>query len=135
MSGWRKPRPGKKITRSGCVYHGVVYDDGNAPTNDAAIHAAMSYIADDGYDDTNDVCLAHSTLMSKIIGHHADDLPLSILPPVYKLFVPTAEQPSMPSLTLHNRALTIAATRASRFSIAVYGFISGHFLSSILSYC
>ena len=38
----------------------------------------------------------------------------------------------MPSLTLHNRALTIAATRASRFSIAVYGFRSGHFLTSIL---
>ena len=52
---------------------------------------------------------------------------------MYELFVLTAEQPSMPSLTLHNRALTIAATRASRFSVAVYGFSSGHFLSSITS--
>ena len=92
----------------------------------------MSYIAADGYDDTDDVCLAHSTLMSKINGHHTDDLPLSIFPPVYELFVPTSEQPIMPSLTLHNRALTIAATKVSRFSIAVYGFSSGHFLMSIL---
>ena len=86
MPGWQKPRPGRKITRAGCVYHGVVDDGGDAPPN----YAAISYIADDGYNNTYDVYLAHSTLMSKIIGHHADDLPLSVLPPVYELFVPAA---------------------------------------------
>ena len=41
MPGWSKPRPGKKITRAGCVYHGVVDNGGDAPTNDAAIHATI----------------------------------------------------------------------------------------------
>ena len=41
IPGWQKPRPEKKITRAGCVYHSVVNDGGNAPTNSAAIHAAV----------------------------------------------------------------------------------------------
>ena len=134
MPGWKKPRPGHAIPKSACVYYGIADEAGDAPTNDAAIHAAISYIADDGEDDTEDVCVTYSQSRATFANNDANDsLPLSIIPPVYEKFIPTATQPVMPALNLHNKAITDAATRASRFSFAVYGFNSGHVFSSNLS--
>ena len=109
MPEYRTKKFGKSGAGAALIYQGVVSVRDDPFATAAPLLAAPAEInaADESSDAEEDVYTAYSHLRTTIVNSQSNGhLPLGIIPSVYEMHVPTAQNPTIiPDLNLNNHAL------------------------------